>query len=395
MKQPSKAWLALRNDDAIQVWLNGKLVHENWTTRTVAEEEDFVPVEFQSGTNRLLLKIQNVQGGWGFGCRLATAESLADKFVWLALAGDVNSFKNDPYDFDPGKQFRYDNSGYFLLGYIVEQVSGETYNDFLERSFFEPLGMTNTGVHRADLKLEHEARGYQYEEGKFRDAPNWDMSRAGGAGALYSCVEDLFQWNEGIFDGKVLSEASLKAAFTPVKSDSNQEDASDTGYGYGWALTRLRGAQIISHNGGLDGFESFLLRLPREHFTVAVLANARPGVPELEPDRLAQIVAEAYLGECLAPKSPPRLAKGLSIQALDAVAGRYDLGGADLVVQRKGNRLYALVPGLQAEIFPASETNFFWRLVDVQVTFVKGQNGKVVKAILHPNGRTIQGPRIQ
>ncbi len=62
----------------------------------------------------------------------------------------INSFKNDPYDFDPGKQFRYDNSGNFLLGYIVEKVSGATYNDFLKKTFFDPLGMTNTGVHRAD-----------------------------------------------------------------------------------------------------------------------------------------------------------------------------------------------------------------------------------------------------
>lgn len=577
MPKSAKVWLALRSDDAIKVWLNGKLVHENWIMRTVADEEDMVPVEFRSGTNRLLFKVQNAKEGWGFGCRLATAESLAEKFMWLALAGDVEtlrrwldhgmdinrpsrfgltavqaarlhgqreaadflasrganinlpprdkvidglfseltrtnqaglavlvardgkilfergygwadrarhepftpqtkfrigsitkqftaaailklqeagklsvrdplskfipdfrrgsevtlhhllthtsgihdyshkpgfldtittpakaedliqSFKNDPHDFDPGKQWRYNNEGYFLLGYLVEKVSGETYNDFLKRNFFDPLGMTNTGVHRSDLKLEHEAQGYQYEEGKFRDALNWDMSRAGGAGALYSTVEDLFRWNEGIFNGKVLSDASLKAAFTPVKTDSNQEDSPGGGYGYGWGMMRLRGAQEIWHNGGLHGFKSFLLRLPREHFTVAILANAfLPGAPGVEPDLLAQIVTEAYLGESLPPISVPRLAKGLSTQALDAVTGRYDCGGAPLTVQRKGSHLCFQVPLDQPqEIFPASETNFFCKLIDVQLTFVKDQNGKVVKAIFHPYGRTIQAPRIE
>ena len=580
MPESAKVLLAVRSDDAIKVWLNGKVVHENWIARTIAEDEDVVPVEFQRGTNQLLLKIQNVRGGWGFACRLATAESLADKFVGIALTGDVetlrgwvdhgmdinrpsllgltafqaarlygqaeavdflasrgadikaefpprdkmidvafsqltrtneaglavlvardgkilfergyglgnrarhepvtpqtkfrigsitkqftaaavlklqetgklsvrdplskyipdfprggevtlhhllthtsgihnytdnpgfydtvstpvkpedliNSFKKDPYDFDPGKQWRYSNSGYFLLGYIVEKVSGETYNDFLKKTFFDPLGMTNTGVHRGDLKLEHEARGYQYKEGEFRDALNWDMSRAGGAGALYSTVEDLFRWNEGIFNGKGLSEASLKAAFTPVKTDSNQEDAPGESYGYGWSMGRLRGAEEFSHGGRFQGFSSFMLRLPREHFTVAVLANAAyPGAPGVDPCPLAQVVTEAYLGESLAPVSVNEPAKDVSIQALDAVVGRYDYGGYGiLTVRRKDHHLYAQLTGQpELEIFPKSPTEFFWKVVDAQVNFVKDQNGKVIKAIQHYGGGRIEGPRIE
>ncbi len=96
----------------------------------------------------------------------------------------IKSFKNDPYDFDPGKKWLYNNSGYFLLGYIIEKVSGQSYGEFLKQQFFEPLGMKNTGVHHWSDILEHEAFGYAYEAGRFKKAQNWDMSRAGGAGAL-------------------------------------------------------------------------------------------------------------------------------------------------------------------------------------------------------------------
>src|SRR5262249_40865523 len=152
----------------------------------------------------------------------------------------IESFKNDPYDFDPGKKWHYDNSGFFLLGRIVEKVSGQSYADFLRVTFFEPLGMHNTGVHRPGLKLEHEALGYSYEGTNFTNALDWDMSWAGGAGALYSTVGDLFRWNEGIFNGKVLKEASLKAAWTPVKTSENQDDNSGDGYGFGWGIGHLR-----------------------------------------------------------------------------------------------------------------------------------------------------------
>ena len=86
-------------------------------------------------------------------------------------------------------------------------------------------------------------------------AMNWNMSWAGGAGALYSTVGDLYRWNEAIFHGKVLTTASLDAAFKPVKTSANQAESPDSGYGYGWANGKFRGTREISHGGGLNGFE--------------------------------------------------------------------------------------------------------------------------------------------
>jgi CubicO group peptidase (beta-lactamase class C family) len=237
----------------------------------------------------------------------------------------IEEIKKYPFDFDPGTKWRYDNSGYLLLGYIVEKVSGQSYGDFLRENFFQPLGMTNTGVYHAHLGLPHEALGYTlgrsastwifWGEGfslgknRFKQALNVDMSWFGGAGALYSTVEDLYRWNEGVFNGRVLDAASLKAAFTPVKMSFWTRAAwaiffndRGMGYGFGWVVCRHRGLREIWHNGELNGFKSCLLRVPDEKFTVVVLANTEPGRWKADPDRMARKLENIYLcGQASAP----------------------------------------------------------------------------------------------
>ncbi len=298
----------------------------------------------------------------------------------------INSFKNDPYDFHPGKKWHYNNSGYFLLGRIVEKVSGQSYGDFLQKNFFQPLGMTNTGVYRAHSGLPHEALGYSFEGGVFTNAVNWDMSWAGGAGTLYSIVEDLFRWNEGVFNGRVLDAASLKAAFTPVKQFENQLN-SDSGYGFGWFINRHRGLREISHGGGLEGFLTHLLRVPDEKFTVTILANAMPGRTNAIPLILAQQLVDIYLADKLAPL--PIVNTNVSPSSYEGLTGRYGpwLAGVNLTISKGGTHLYGQIAegpemGPEAELFPNSDTEFFSK-TGAQITFVKDTSGKVVKIIVH------------
>ena len=579
MPERANALLGIGSDDGLKVWMNGKLVHENWVGRPAQVDDDVVPVELVKGSNRLLLKVQNMQGPWGFVCRRLGKAGIADKLGVAARQGDrdlvgrlldhgadpsvpnkagltapqiarlrgqkeivdllasrgadvkaplpppdklvdslfgslikaespgatvlvardgrvlfekgyglarveervpatpqtkfrigsitkqftaaailklqeegrlgvndrltkfipdyprgdqvsvhhllthtsgihsytskpdfitsvttpvkldehIQSFKNDPFDFDPGQRFLYNNSGYFLLGFIVEKASGQSYADYLRLKFFEPLGMRDTGVHHSDSKLDREAIGYAFADGGFTKAADWDMSRAGGAGVLYSTVQDLNRWNEGVFGGKVLSAASLKAAFTPVVVAG--EDASvpkEAGYGYGWSIARMRGLEEVGHGGGLQGFVSYLLRLPTVNFTVAVLVNAAPPAPGVDPGALAHDVAEFYLGETLAPRERPAVDAKVSTEAKDAVVGRYDYGGAVLTVTREGERLFAQLTGQpKFEIFPKSDTTFFWKVVEAEVTFVKDEKGRVTKAIHKQGGQSIHAPRIE
>ncbi len=308
----------------------------------------------------------------------------------------IKMFKDAPFDFEPGKKWHYDNSGYFLLGRIIEKVSGQSYAEFLSRNFFGPLHMKSTGVYRSDVSLDHEAVGYSFAgDDTFTNALNWDMSWAGGAGALYSTVADLFRWNEGIFGGKVLPEASLQAAWTPVRTEENAEDSSGNGYGYGWFISRFRGEREISHGGGLNGFSSFLMRLPRERFTVVMLANAQPGGPHAELAGLAHLITQFYLGESLSPRSARRANPEVSAASYGAVVGLYDYGIGIMSITQEGEHLFAQL-GAQPryEIFTTSSTNFFWKVVDAQVTFIEDKSGRVTKAVHHQSGQTINAPRL-
>ena len=131
----------------------------------------------------------------------------------ISLADLVASFKNDPYDFDPGEKYSYCNSGYVLLGYILEKVTGQSYESYLKKTFFDPLGMKNTGVYHAGMSPTGEAFGYSYTNGAVRRAVNWDMSKVATAGELYSTAHDLYLWNEALFNHRLSSDASLKEAF--------------------------------------------------------------------------------------------------------------------------------------------------------------------------------------
>ena len=229
----------------------------------------------------------------------------------------------------------------------------------------------------------------------FKRALNWDMSWAAGAGALYSTVEDLYRWNEGIFNGRGLDAASLKTAFTPVKTFENQLN-SDTGYGFGWFIGRHRGLLEIVHGGNLPGFSSFLLHVPDEKFTVTVLANASPGRTNAMPRLLAQQLLDIYLADKLAPL--PIVNTNVSPKSYDALTGRYDFGiqGLILTISRRGMHLFSQSTDGQpeAEIFPKSDTEFFSKLGG-QITFVKDSSGKVVKIIAHGGGLDLDAPRVQ
>ncbi len=224
----------------------------------------------------------------------------------------IGTIEEHPYDFDPGTKWSYDNSGYLLLGYIVEKVSRKSYADFLRENFFQPLGMTNTGVYHAHLGLPHEALGYSLSRNGLQRAFNWDPTWTGGNGALYSTVEDLYRWNEGIFNGRVLGAASLDAAFTPVRMPFSVRaglglgfHTRDMGYGFGWFIDRHRRLREIWHTGGFPGFQSCLLRVPDENFTVAILENAEPGKSDADPLDLARQLEDIYLsGQAPAPAHP-------------------------------------------------------------------------------------------
>ncbi|MBI4721016.1 MAG: serine hydrolase [Chitinivibrionia bacterium] len=320
--------------------------------------------------------------------------------VQLEIDSDdvVELIQGFEYDFNPGEKWQYCNSGYFLLGRIVEMVSDEPYGDFLEDTFFDGLEMDNTGVHYWPAILANEAMGYSYSGGTYLKAKDWDMTWAGGAGALYSTVGDLFRWNEGLFDGgEMLSEKSLKTALTPVAlNDGTAAPAAGGGYGYGWMIGDVRGVKQIAHGGGLHGFVSHLAWYPEQRMSVVVLMNCAPS-KEIGPGQAAADIAQIYLWEEMKPEGSHAVDTTVDPGIYDDYIGRYEYPmGAVMTITRDGDRLFAQLSGQQQfEIYPESKDKFFWKVVEAGITFVRGENGAVAHAVHSQGGQEFSAPRMK
>jgi len=288
----------------------------------------------------------------------------------------IGRFKDKPLDFKPGEKWNYSNSGYFLLGYIIEKASGETYESFLQKNIFEPLKLTNTGYDHFDTIMKKRATGYSFVNGKMMNSLYIDMTQPYSAGSLYSTVEDLFLWNESLYNGKFLSEKSREMMMTPVLN----------GYGYGLGIQTRSNRKVISHGGGINGFSTYIARFADAKLTVVVLRNTDYGSPN--PGQISNDLAGIALGDN--PASPVAAATEVKVdpKIYDAYAGRYELApNRVLTISRQGDRLMAKATGQEEiQLFPESETKYFLKVVDAKVTFVRDTSGKVTKLILHQDG---------
>ena len=301
-------------------------------------------------------------------------------------------FCDDPADFAPGAGFLYNNSGYFLLGEIVAQVSGKSYAAFLREAFFEPLGMNDTGVFVNSTLPPGMALGYTVTAGKPSPALDWDMSWAGGAGALYSTVGDLFRWSEALFGGKVVSAGAFNQMITPVKLPPGVDGMR---YGYGLVLAAVDRLPTIGHNGGLNGWSSELMRLPEQKCTVIALANALPPVAGRAPAAVTRSIVAKFLAAEIAAVPPLQENHAVDRKTYVDFVGRYDYKDAVMTVTVEGDRLFSQLTGqARFEIFPSAPDEFFWKITDAQVVFLRNEKKEVVAAKHSQGGNTFRAPRL-
>ncbi|HAA17422.1 MAG TPA: serine hydrolase, partial [Cytophagales bacterium] len=200
----------------------------------------------------------------------------------------IDYFKIEPKSFAPGEYYQYNNFGYFLLGHIVELVSGMSYGDFVAQNIFEPLGMTNSyEAHDTDL-VKNRAYGYEFY-GTYENKTYVSPSQALGAGSLMSTVEDLHRWYRGLLSGKLVSQESLDLAFT----NHIRNDGEKINYGFGWFINEINGSPTVEHAGGDHGFRVDALYLPDEEVFVAVFSNCSCG----EPRPLSTKIAALAIGK--------------------------------------------------------------------------------------------------
>ena len=199
----------------------------------------------------------------------------------------VAGFRDLPLEFEPGSQFKYDNSGYFLLGVLLEKVTGQPYERVLRDQIFTPLGMRDTGYDNTTQILPMRASAYSRQGTEVTNAPYLDMVQPFAAGALYSTVEDLLKWDQALYTDQLLPSAARSAMFTPFKSN----------YAYGWQAPapspQTFGRKQLAHGGGINGFSTMIIRLTDENITSIVLSN----VQQASTGRIARDLLAILLGQ--------------------------------------------------------------------------------------------------
>jgi CubicO group peptidase (beta-lactamase class C family) len=223
----------------------------------------------------------------------------------------IGFFRGKPFEFDPGTKWKYDNSGYVLLGVIIEKASGKSYERFVEDEIFQPLGMTHSYYGSWTDVIPHRAAGYDKENDRFVNTPYLSMTQPYAAGSLMSTVDDLALWDEALSTGKLLKKESLDQMYTSGTLTSGQL----TRYGYGWTFHDLAGKKVIEHGGDINGFSCDVLRIPDAKLLVVVLTNTTEAA--LRPDAVTNRIAAYLLGQPLADGSRTRL----DPQAMDEYTG--------------------------------------------------------------------------
>jgi CubicO group peptidase (beta-lactamase class C family) len=193
----------------------------------------------------------------------------------------IARFKDLPLDFQPGEQWSYSNSGYIVLGYIIEQVSCQSYEDFLQQSIFTPLNLGNTGYDHNSTSV---AVGYP-DRYSIQPAEFIDMSIPYAAGALYSTVEDLYRWEQSLSTEQLVPWVYLDDMFAPHAAIPERWGSS---YGYGWFIGKERGRLINVHGGDIPGFSTIIARYPDDEVTIIVLSNQENTDVELIQDFLSK-----------------------------------------------------------------------------------------------------------
>lgn len=204
----------------------------------------------------------------------------------FTFAGFVDVFRDKPLEFKPGDKFDYSNSGYYLLGLIVEQVSGASYAEFLRGNVFLPLGMKNSGYDDSSTVVPNRASGYYRRKNSFFNADYMNMTIPYSAGALYSTTEDLLIWEQALYTDKIIPRTSLDEMFKPLSKKVNR----NWDYGYGWGIGKKFDRAVIGHSGEINGFSSMLIRFPSERVTVIVLSNNQNANAEEIGEGLSAIV---------------------------------------------------------------------------------------------------------
>lgn len=227
-----------------------------------------------------------------------------------------------PLEFKPGETWAYDNTGYYLLGIIIEKVSGKSYWQFLEERIFTPLGMVATRNTDAPPIVPNRASGYDWVNNHHENRPVLAPFVAFSAGSILSTVEDMAKWDAALSSTKLLKRESLDQIWTAAKTKDGADASFD--YGFGWFLDKYHGHHLVQHSGGTPGFSSLIYRFVDDKFTIIILTNHSDCII----DPWAIDLAEIYVPELKRPETfndpDPKLTATIKQAVGDLCEGKPD-----------------------------------------------------------------------
>lgn len=290
----------------------------------------------------------------------------------------INYFKNEPMDFDPGEKWLYNNSGYIILGFIIEKISGQSYEGFVEQNIFTPLAMNNSYYGSKREVIKNRASGYQTREGYVNSA-YLSMTLPYAAGSLMSTVEDLHKWQNAVNTNVLVKAETIKKAF----QNTTLNNGKPTYYGYGWSVNEIKGIPTIEHGGGIFGYTSYQIYIPEEDVHAAILTNCNCNSPTDITIRIAAIAIDKPYGK-------EKIAD-VSASALKKLTGVYEFeDGAVRSISLKDGQLYSQRDaGKKFKIFPKTENTFFFEDSFSEILF--NTDGKKPEAIFKNRAKESKG----
>jgi CubicO group peptidase (beta-lactamase class C family) len=297
--------------------------------------------------------------------------------------------KQRSLNFPPGSQFLYSNSNYVLLAEIVKRVSGKPLPQFAKERLFDPLGMKDTQFESDSSSIvRNRVLSYGRRNGQSGGAYSQyhKTTEAYGAGSLLTTVGDLARWDENFYTGKV--------GGTPLLDMFQVKGVLSTGtptnYGFGLMYGEYRGLPIVEHGGAYQGYRAQFTRFPKQRFSVMVLCNLEVIDTDVMVRRVADIYLEKELAPISAPVVPTPAEATIDPNLLDGYVGKFALDANPQIVftfTRDGDNFYAQLTGQRRlQIYPSSETEFFYKVVNAQITFHREPDGTTNRITLHQNG---------
>jgi CubicO group peptidase (beta-lactamase class C family) len=295
----------------------------------------------------------------------------------------LDTIQKHPFDFAPGEQYAYNNSGYYLLGVIIEAVTGVSYAEHMQETVFEPLGLEATrycGYGAAPVPVGHVATGSRLEPAALED-----ISYPGAAGGLCSTAGDLLDWQEALVSGRVMTPDAYRMMVTPTVLGTG-----DTiGYGFGLGIGSFDDHAAVYHGGGIPGFNAYLAYYPEDRLGVAVVANTTSTpVGEIE-----EAVARAAL-------DMPRLVEvdvTLTAEQRIRYLGTYDLGRLRFRVFEQDGEVMAEPTGQRVVRLVYQGNDSFRPDITGADIFIEFEvlDGRATSMTLHQGGQVIRAPRVE